>query len=287
MTSGPLRADDMDSAQSSADPMPGSFTQPSSLSDLLDNLYIAWDKRLLAQPAFWSRTSLEKMFAASKITHNPRITQLDPHWSLDKALRDRNASLAVYTHILPVPIELHESHFRVARETASWVYHYPQHDEGFGSIQFELPDDQGVRWADIKHVFGYDAVVTPPAPPVAVAAPIGQGVKVALYRTDFWESEISLVACYQSPASLPPSVMADLEYDKACFFLKRTLTTNAPQQTDKVLIDIEDDDIVRYVRISQHLGHIPSFCYPLKIDPTLEHFCPPRLSSTRMGQSDK
>ncbi len=287
MGSGPLRADHLSSPQSSADLISGSFTQPSSLSDLLNNLYIAWDKRLLAQPAFWSRPSLEKMFAAAKITHDPRIAQLDPHWTLDKALKDRNASLAVYTHILPAPIELHESHFRVDRGTASWVYHYPQHDEGYGSIQFELPDAQGVKWADIKHIFGYDAVVIPPLPLVSLVAPIGHGVKVAFYRTDFWKSEISLVACYQSPASLPPSVMADSEYDKACFFLKRTLTTNAPQQTNKVLIDVEDEDIVRYVRISQHRGHIPSFCYPLKIDPTLEHLCPPRPGSTRIRQSDK
>ena len=287
MGSGPLRADHLDSPQSSADHISDSFTQPSSLSDLLNNLYIVWEKRLLAHPAFWSRTGLEKMFAAAKITHSPRVAQLDPHWSLDKALKDRDASLAVYTHILPVPIELHESHFRVDTETASRVYHYPQHDEGYGLIQFELPDAQGVRWADIKHIFGYDAVVTPPLPRVSVVAPIGHGMKVAFYRADFWEGDISLVACYQSPASLPTRVMADSEYDKACFFLKRTLTTNAPQQTDKVLIDIEDDDIVRYVRISQHRGHIPSFCYPLKIDPTLEHLCPPRPGSTRVGQSDK
>jgi len=74
--------------------------------------------------------------------------------------------------------------------------------------------------------------------------------------------------------------MAAWEYDKACFFLKRTPVTRAIPETDKVMIDSEDDDIVRYVDISEHLGHIPAFCYRLKVDPTLRQLCPQRPTRT-------
>jgi hypothetical protein len=82
-------------------------------------------------------------------------------------------------------------------------------------------------------------------------------------------------------------MMVDLDYDKACFFLKRTLVSNAAQETGKVMIDIEDDDLVRYISIREHHGHVLPFCYALKIDPALKHFCPARPAAARRSQSDK
>ena len=286
MTQGPLRAEHLEAPEASIDLTSDSFTQPSSISDLLNNLHIAWDKRLL--PQHWSRTTLQRAFAASKITHNPRIAQLDADWSVDKALKNRNGHLAVYTPFLTAPIEFDQSHYHAAKETSPRVYRYSQHDEGSGSVTFELRDAQNVRWADVKQLFGYDAVVAPLPLNVSAATPTGQGLKPASYQVNSWENEISLMACYRSPTSLPQSIVVEWEYDEACFFLKRASTTNTPQHTDQVLIDIEDEDIVRHIRINQHLGHIFGFCYRLRVDPTLAHFCPPRSGhwGHRNGRAD-
>jgi hypothetical protein len=238
-------------------------------------LSVAWEKRLLVQNAFWSRAIIQRFFNANQIVHNPRLVQPDPHWSLERGLADQDAALAVYSSVLPDPVELLASRRQVPEETASWVYHYSEHTEYFGSVQFELSDAADVSWLEVRRAFGPGVVAEPPPMPIAGIGAGEHGINAGLQKIGNWEQGLTLVACYQSPAPLP-SKMADWEYDKACFFLKRNSIAKMPQWLKRVWVEPQDDDIVRYVRISEHRGHIPMFCYALNLDSALTDRCPPR-----------
>lgn len=259
--------------------------RPISTSDLLINLKVGWEKRLLVQQAFWSSATIKTFFDAGKITRNHQRDRLMGGWPTgpDLTLWDRLA----YSHLLHDPIELFTSRYYPPLEKASWVYPYPRHTEYVGSISFELAVDAGITWADVKSVFGSDAInIGPPPLPVSDSRSGGYDSKSGLQRGSSQSQETHLTMCYRRPmppASLIPILQADGVIDGACFSLqhvpywkKGAIIAINPNPREWLLP--HDNDVVIRIRLQEHQGHIPLYCYPLKIDPALVVWCPARAA---------
>jgi hypothetical protein len=263
------------------------ISPPISISDLLENLKVAWDKRLLVQPEFWPKAALLRFFNAGKLTWGMDVwgrsmAQQARHWSQERGLADHDGRMNVYSRLLNDPIFIQRSHLVTKEESASWVYHYPSHTEAVGHIIVGLDANSNITWGQVRRLFGSGAINKgPPPAPISYVSPQVPDTGAHMYRVatsplDNGYGETALTMCYQTPDPLP-SKMAEWEYDQACFNLKRV----AAPPTTPPYWEPRDDDIVVLVRMSEHQGHIPMFCYAIKLDATLTPRCPPRLLPKR------
>jgi hypothetical protein len=196
--------------ENGSEPIAASTARPNSLSDLLGNLKIAWDRRLLKQQTFWTNDNLLRFFDGVKVTWDPQIAQLDPSWSLERGLTDQDGRMVVYTGLLQNPVEVQRGHYT---EPASV---YPSRTETSGSITLSFGPDSTVTWGKVKSLFGGD-VNYEGLPP----QPISHNRDGRTVLVDSWDYAVraNILECYRGPEALPER-MSPFEYDEICFFLK-------------------------------------------------------------------
>jgi hypothetical protein len=261
--------------------------RPESVLDLLRNMKTAWDQKLLVQQAFWRNAALLRFLGAERLEWRPLdpFGRIPPVFDPKRQLTKDIGTMSVHSRLLPVPIEASRIHFTSPAETASWIYGYPMHAESNGGIRFNVPQGE-LRWQAVRELLGSHYINRgPPPPPVASKSPNQSAAENELYKVSnrFYESPLDpssdFSVCYESPEGTPKKLYdpSDGVSDAICFGLKlgsdSLLFHGGPP---KPMRGPADDDIVVFVNMVQHYGHIPPGCYGLKLDPSLIGWCPVR-----------
>lgn len=126
-------------------------------SDLLENLKVSWDRRLLVQPEFWPKAALLRFFNASKVIWGLEVwgrsmAQQARHWSQERGLADHDGRMNVYSRLLNDPVFIRRNHLVTKEESVSWVYHYPSHTESVGHIIVGLDANSNITWGQVRRL---------------------------------------------------------------------------------------------------------------------------------------
>jgi hypothetical protein len=105
-------------------------------------------------------------------------------------------------------------------------------------------------------------------------------------QPQFDPSDDFSVCFYESSEGMPPMLKNKPDYarDEVCLGLKVSSKPLLEWHNGYTARDPEDDDVVPYITTTQHFGHIPSPCYVLKLDPSLEGWWPARKSESVSGR---
>jgi hypothetical protein len=133
--------------------MIGLFRRPESPSELLHNLQIAWDRGLLAQPAFYDDANLKKVFNATAVEWQKQI--------VDKsgAYANHYGTLTLNTKVFPNTTVrvVHIRHVAKAESHTAIHVDLPAYIEDMGDIEMNAESLAGFTWGTVKVAFGSDA----------------------------------------------------------------------------------------------------------------------------------
>jgi hypothetical protein len=260
--------------------------RPESVLDLLKNMKIAWDRKLLAQQEFWPTAALLRFLNADRLEWQPLYLNGPPAFPPESELTHNSGYVTVHGQLLPTPISVHRSHYKNPAETAPWVYPYPAHTESVGILWFNVAGS-GITWGVPRELFGPGYINKgPPPPPTDDTWPGQYDAATHVYQVSERRSQpqpgasADFSVCYESPEGVPPVFNSTPGGDEICFGLKAGSKPLLEWHNGYKVRDPEDDDVLIYVNTQQHFGHIPSPCYVLKLDPSLEAWCPARKSQS-------
>jgi hypothetical protein len=197
------------------------FQRPSNVSELLRNLKLAWDKKLLVQPAFFDDANLLTFFNGTSITwKKPR-----PNTKLD--IRNRTGTVTVNDRVFPnvmVSVWIHHELDPAIRQPGAY---FPAHAHDAGSVQLRIGTLPPLTWEVVKGVFGPDAQkLNADIPsPHAVIPRSGKVVMRYVYSGD------------------DPSKFGEGELPQARFLLEQGLVSAPPTLRDQP----QDSDTIRSI----------------------------------------
>lgn len=128
------------------------FGRPKTVPQLLTNLKLAWDMKLLLQPAFYEDSSLLRFFNASAVSWEPAQIP-DPDWII------RIGKLELEQSAFPdVTVALRYSRRVTRKQSAPGVgVDVPANTEDSGQITMNVESVPGFTWGVTKSAFGPNA----------------------------------------------------------------------------------------------------------------------------------
>jgi len=133
--------------------MIGLFHRPESPSELLHNLQIAWDRSLLAQPAFYEDANLKRVFNATAVEWRKQLTDKSG------AYANHYGTIILNTKVFPNTTVrvVHIRHVAKAESNPAIHVKLPAYIEDMGDIEINVEPLPGFTWGAVKAAFGSDA----------------------------------------------------------------------------------------------------------------------------------
>jgi hypothetical protein len=129
------------------------FARPTTVTELLRNLKLAWDRKLLVQPEFFDDSNLMRFFNGTAVVWNKPPPGMEADWTI------RTGTLTVDSKEFPnVVVGLRQSH-HVAKEQRAPALNLviPAYTQDTGSIAMRVESVSGFTWGAVKQIFGPDA----------------------------------------------------------------------------------------------------------------------------------
>jgi hypothetical protein len=127
-----------------------SAKRPTTVTGLLKNLKLTWDKKLLLDPAFFAQDNLMRFFSGTKVSWK------EPPAEPDNAWRVRVGTLTLGNESFPnVTVSLRQVHHvaKQLRKPGSIGYS-PAFVQNAGQVEMDVQSLQGFTWGLVKYVFG-------------------------------------------------------------------------------------------------------------------------------------
>lgn len=180
------------------------FKRPTTVPALLKNLQLAWTKRLLVQPAFYSDAALLQVFNAVAVTWKNGESTLPKSPS---AFTGRNAATTLDSSVFP------NASVKVMRVAASIsamqsaACYFPAQTQETDIVEINVEAIPGFTWGAVDAVFRPDSKAARVLPYVTVlphhAPDLTDGAQYQSVQPDPWPGD-KLIAYYLHPGELPP-----------------------------------------------------------------------------------
>jgi hypothetical protein len=211
----------------------GMIRRPQTARELLTNLKLAWERKLLLQPRFFDDANLLKFFNGASVTWKPATPNMKPDFVI------RVATVQVAVPYAKTVITVQFSHQVLNQEKVPHANSKAVHDTG--GIAMSVESDADFTWGAVRSVFGAGAsnqgvyAISEGAP---ANPPEGQALMRYLYAGD------------------DPKKLGASELSNASFLIEQGTVHQPAPPSSPAGHDPRDTDHVKYLRIFESVKRV-------------------------------